>query len=100
MTEVPMRLNKKVGFCVFALVAAFLLAGAQGFGQVKKEAKPAAKAEAFDYAAVVKPLKGRNIGPANMGGRTVDFAVPENATSVIYAAVGASGLWKSEDPGG
>lgn len=94
-----MRLNKKVGFCVFALAAAFLLAGAQGFGQAKKEAKPAVKAEAFDYAAVVMQLKARNIGPANMGGRTVDFAVPENDTSVIYAAVGPSGLWKSEDLG-
>ncbi|MBE3129241.1 MAG: hypothetical protein IMZ54_00815, partial [Acidobacteria bacterium] len=51
-----MRLNKKVGFCVFALAAAFLLAGAQGFGQAKKEAKPAVKAEAFDYAAVVMQL--------------------------------------------
>ncbi len=48
---------------------------------------------------MVKQLKVRNIGPANMGGRTVDFAVPENNTSVIYAAVGPSGLWKSEDSG-
>ncbi|TFG55252.1 MAG: hypothetical protein E4H35_06200, partial [Candidatus Aminicenantes bacterium] len=94
-----MHFNKKVGFCVFGLVAAILFAGAQGFGQAKKEAKPAVKAEAFDYAAVVKQLKVRNIGPANMGGRTVDFAVPENDTSVIYAAVGPSGLWKSEDSG-
>ncbi len=94
-----MRLNKKVVFCVFGLIAVFLLVGAPGFGQAKKEAKPAVKAEAFDYAAVVKQLKVRNIGPANMGGRTVDFAVPENDVSVIYAAVGPSGLWKSEDSG-
>jgi photosystem II stability/assembly factor-like uncharacterized protein len=94
-----MRLNKKAVFCFSGIVAAFLLVGAQGFGQAKKEAKPAVKVEAFDYAAVVKQLKVRNIGPANMGGRTVDFAVPENDASVIYAAVGPSGLWKSEDSG-
>ena len=34
-----------------------------------------------------------------MGGRTVDFAVPETNVSTIYAAVGPSGLWKTEDAG-
>ncbi len=94
-----MRLKKQVGFCLLIIVAAFLLAGAPGFGQVRKEVKPAVKADAFDYAAVIKQLKARNIGPANMGGRTVDFAVPERNTSIIYAAVGPSGLWKTEDAG-
>jgi hypothetical protein len=93
------RLRKSFGFCALAAIAVFLLAGAPGFGQAKKTAGPAVQTAAFDYAAVVKQLKARNIGPANMGGRTVDFAVPENNSSVIYAAVGPSGLWKSIDSG-
>jgi photosystem II stability/assembly factor-like uncharacterized protein len=51
------------------------------------------------YADMLKTFKMRNIGPANMGGRTVDFAVVESNTSIIYAAVGPSGLWKSTDNG-
>ncbi len=61
--------------------------------------KASAEASEFDYAAFLKTFKIRNIGPANMGGRTVDFAVPLSNTSVIYAAVGPSGLWKSVNNG-
>lgn len=52
-----------------------------------------------NYASLLEVLKFRNIGPAIMGGRTVDFAVVENNTSIIYAAVGPSGVWKSENNG-
>jgi len=93
------RISKSLRVLVIAFVALPLLAAAPGQAQAKKAAGPAPKAEAFDYAAIVKSLKVRNIGPANMGGRTVDFAVPEGKPSVIYAAVGPSGLWKSEDMG-
>jgi photosystem II stability/assembly factor-like uncharacterized protein len=72
-----------------------LLAAAGWSGQKKAPAE----ASEFDYAALLKTFKLRNIGPANMGGRTVDFAVPLSNTSVIYAAVGPSGLWKSENNG-
>jgi photosystem II stability/assembly factor-like uncharacterized protein len=93
-----MRAPRPLGILLLVLVAVPLLAVA-GSGQARKPAAPAVKAEAFDFSAVVKQLKARNIGPANMGGRTVDFAVPENDVSTIYAAVGPSGLWKSEDAG-
>ncbi len=52
-----------------------------------------------DYASLWEPLKMRNIGPAIMGGRVVDFAVVESNTSVIYAAIGPSGVWKSINNG-
>jgi photosystem II stability/assembly factor-like uncharacterized protein len=52
-----------------------------------------------DYASLINALKFRNIGPAIMGGRTVDFSVVESNTSIIYAAVGPSGVWKSENNG-
>ncbi|HAR36357.1 MAG TPA: hypothetical protein DCR87_05540 [Acidobacteria bacterium] len=41
----------------------------------------------------------RNIGPAVPGGRTVDLDVVERQPWIIYAAVGPSGLWKSENNG-
>ncbi len=41
----------------------------------------------------------RAVGPALMGGRTVDFAVVEGDPSTIYAAVGPSGVWKSDNNG-
>jgi len=87
---------------LIVLAAVLVLAGAAGWSQTKppaQKAGPAAKAEDFDYAAVLKTFRLRNIGPANMGGRTVDFAVPDRATWIIYAAVGPSGLWKSSNAG-
>jgi len=41
----------------------------------------------------------RNVGPATPGGRTVDIDVVEKQPSIIYAAVGPSGVWKSENNG-
>jgi len=73
-------------------------------GVQRQQAKPAlgaagAAAGALDPALLLKALKPRNIGPANMGGRTVDFAAPAGSSTVLYAAVGPSGLWKTEDAG-
>lgn len=56
-------------------------------------------AEQENYASLLENLKIRNIGPAIMGGRVVDFAVVESNTSIIYAAIGPSGVWKSENNG-
>lgn len=41
----------------------------------------------------------RNIGPTRQGGRYVDFAVVESDISIIYAATGSGGLWKSVNRG-
>jgi hypothetical protein len=41
----------------------------------------------------------RNIGPAVPGGRTVNLDVVERQPWIIYAAVGPSGVWKSENNG-
>ncbi|MGC8745473.1 MAG: VPS10 domain-containing protein [Candidatus Saccharicenans sp.] len=46
-----------------------------------------------------KFITWRNIGPAVMGGRTVDLEAVEKQPYVIYAAVGPSGAWKSENNG-
>lgn len=52
-----------------------------------------------DYAEILKTITMRSIGPAIMGGRTVDFAVVEGNPAIIYAAVGPSGVFKSENSG-
>jgi photosystem II stability/assembly factor-like uncharacterized protein len=44
-------------------------------------------------------LKWRSIGPAVMGGRTVDLDVVETKPWIIYAAIGPSGVWKSDNNG-
>ncbi len=64
--------------------------------------------------AAVAPISGQNadkasrlfdkflwrpLGPAIMGGRTVDIDVPEGRPGTVYAAVGPSGVWKSENHG-
>ena len=44
-------------------------------------------------------LTWRSIGPAAMGGRTVDVEAVEAKPWIIYAAVGPSGVWKSSNNG-
>ena len=44
-------------------------------------------------------LSWRSIGPAVMGGRTVDVEAVETKPWIIYAAVGPSGVWKSTNNG-
>jgi len=44
-------------------------------------------------------LSWRSVGPANMGGRTVDIDVVETKPWIIYAAMGPSGVWKSKNNG-
>ncbi len=44
-------------------------------------------------------LSWRSIGPAVMGGRTVDIEALESKPWIIYAAVGPSGVWRSSNNG-
>ena len=44
-------------------------------------------------------LNWRCVGPAAMGGRTVDIDVVEKEPWIIYAAIGPSGVWKSDNNG-
>jgi len=50
-------------------------------------------------AELLKSLKFREIGPANMGGRIDDFAVVESNTNIVYAATASGGVWKSINSG-
>jgi photosystem II stability/assembly factor-like uncharacterized protein len=44
-------------------------------------------------------LQWRNIGPAVLGGRTVDFAVASDNADIIYAATATGGVWKTTNRG-
>lgn len=59
----------------------------------------AAEERTLEYASILDRLEMRAVGPAIMGGRTVDFAVSPGNVSTIYAAVGPSGVWKSINAG-
>lgn len=48
---------------------------------------------------LLKEFKWRNIGPANMSGRTVDVEGVESNPKIIYAGTATSGLWKTVNRG-
>jgi len=54
---------------------------------------------AEEVGDIFKELTWRNIGPAVMGGRTVDIEAVEDKPWIIYAAIGPSGVWKSINNG-
>ncbi len=72
-----------LGLCVF-----FLLSTVSSFGQSAEE-----------IGNLYEKLEWRCVGPAVMGGRTVDIDVVEKEPWIIYAAIGPSGVWKSDNNG-
>ena len=60
---------------------------------------PAASQPADKVGKIFEKLTWRSIGPALMGGRTVDIEVDDSRPWVIYAAVGPSGVWRSSNNG-
>lgn len=63
-------------------------------------AVPAAFGQSADkIGKLYEKLPWRTIGPAVMGGRTVDIEAVESAPWTIYAAVGPSGVWRSSNNG-
>ena len=67
------------------------------FGMGLSDQSNAQSAE--QISQLYEDLKWRSIGPAVMGGRTVDIDVVEKQPWIIYAAIGPSGVWKSENNG-
>jgi hypothetical protein len=84
---------------LFLIIVSLALVLPTAQAKLPQAKAPGAATAAFDYESVIKALKPRNIGPASMGGRTVDFAAPAGSSTVLYAAVGPSGVWKTEDAG-
>ena len=49
--------------------------------------------------SLIKPLRWRNIGPANQGGRIVDIESLDNDYRKVWLATGSGGVWYSENAG-
>jgi photosystem II stability/assembly factor-like uncharacterized protein len=60
---------------------------------------PARAQSADQVDKLFEKFSWRSLGPAIMGGRTVDIEAVEKQPWIIYAAVGPSGVWKSENAG-
>ncbi|MGI9625375.1 MAG: VPS10 domain-containing protein [Longimicrobiales bacterium] len=60
---------------------------------------PSVLAQADPTAAALSGLEWRSIGPAEMGGRTVDIAAIPGDPSTIYMATATGGLWKTTNGG-
>jgi hypothetical protein len=54
---------------------------------------------AEEVGDIFENLTWRCIGPAVMGGRTVDLEAVEDKPWIIYAAIGPSGVWKTTNDG-
>jgi len=61
-------------------------------------AVPAAPAKP-DYAAIMKNLRFREIGPAIMGGRIDDFAVVESNPRIVYVCTASGGVFRTTNAG-
>src|SRR4249919_868467 len=48
---------------------------------------------------LMKELSWRSVGPANMGGRVSDFAIPASKPTTMYVALGTGGVFKTENQG-
>lgn len=72
----------------FVFVFCFTLVASSSSGQ-----------SADKIGTLFEKFSWRGIGPAVMGGRTVDIDAVEKKPWIIYAAIGPSGVWKSENNG-
>jgi photosystem II stability/assembly factor-like uncharacterized protein len=62
-------------------------------------ASTAPHAAADNTPALVKDLRWRNIGPANMSGRVTDIDALESDFSTVLVAAASGGVWKSTNAG-
>lgn len=84
-----------MAFWVRAFLSPSLLAAALVFSPIAASDVRAPSGE----ASVFGGLSWRSIGPAVMGGRTVDIEADEKQPWILYAAVGPSGVWRSTNNG-
>ena len=81
-------MNKNRSLIILCLILGFVFIAQTGFSQ---------KAEKI--GKLFEKTSWRSVGPAVMGGLTVDVEAVEKAPWIIYAAIGPSGVWKSENSG-
>ena len=81
------RISRANPFAIVPIVVLFLTVGTSGAG-----------AQTIDEN-LTESFRWRNIGPANMGGRTVDIEGVESDPKIIYAGTATSGIWKTVNAG-
>ena len=81
-------MKKASSFIILGIIFSFICFSLTAHGQ-----------SAEKIGKLFEKIKWRCIGPAVMGGRTVDIDVVEREPWIIYAAIGPSGVWKSENNG-
>ena len=81
-------MNKHRSLIILCIFLGVFLISQTGFSQ-----------KADNIGTLFEKMSWRCVGPAVMGGRTVDVEAVEKAPWVIYAAIGPSGVWKSENSG-
>ena len=75
---------------------ALCLGGAVAAAAVTPQA-PATQTDSVD--ALLKDLKWRNIGPANMAGRVADIEAVEANPAIVFVGAASGGVWKSTNAG-
>jgi hypothetical protein len=81
-------MKKVKPFVILGIIFSFICFSSNAYGQ-----------SADKIGKLYEKIKWRCIGPAVMGGRTVDIDVVEKKPWIIYAAIGPSGVWKSDNNG-
>jgi photosystem II stability/assembly factor-like uncharacterized protein len=81
-------MKKVKPFVILGIIFSFICISSNAYGQ-----------SADKIGKLYEKIKWRCIGPAVMGGRTVDIDVVEKKPWIIYAAIGPSGVWKSDNNG-
>ena len=73
----------------------------QNRGPAAAQASPSPTPTPINWSTdpTLKRFVFRSIGPASMGGRIDDFAVPEQNPYIIYVAFATNGVWKSTNNG-
>ncbi|MCH8287085.1 hypothetical protein IIB79_11260, partial [candidate division KSB1 bacterium] len=79
------KASKFMFHCVVAILSLCVIADVT-FAQVAEE-------------NLIKDFRWRNIGPANMGGRVVDFEAVDNDFKKVFLASASGGVWKSVNGG-
>ena len=60
---------------------------------------PSSAQTASENGGAIEGLSWRSIGPADMGGRSIDIAAIPGDPSTVYMATASGGLWKTTDGG-
>ena len=81
-------------------IRTLLLAVCLGGAAVAAAVTPQTPASQTDSAdALLKDLKWRNIGPANMAGRVTDIEAVEANPATVFVGAASGGVWKSVNAG-